>query len=106
MDLRLLYFVIGFIAVLSAFIPFVVIASRRLSVVVSPRVFSVVEAIIIGGILLGAAGMFQQWASGGFKVGFLVLLFSTLAFIVWSHMTPKGDPRGQGSDGAANTSTH
>jgi hypothetical protein len=32
--------------------------------------------------------MFQPWLFLGYKYGFLLVLFSTLAFIIWSHITP------------------
>ena len=92
MNLQLVYFVVGFVVVLGAFIAFVGVASARLSAAVSPRVFAVVEAFIIGGILLGAVLMFQQWFLDGFRAGFLLVLFSTLAFILWSHVTPRRSP--------------
>jgi hypothetical protein len=46
------------------------------------------ERVIIGGIVLGVVCMFQPWVFVGYKYGFLLVLFSTLAFIVWSHVTP------------------
>jgi hypothetical protein len=92
MNLQLVTFVVGFVIVLGAFITFVAAASARLSAAVPPRIFSAVEAIIIGGILLGTVLMFQPWLLDGFRVGFLLVLFSTLAFILWSHVTPKRSP--------------
>ena len=41
----------------------------------------------IGGIVLGIIMMFQPWVFVLFRYGFYLLLFSTLAFIVWSHVT-------------------
>ena len=38
--------------------------------------------------VLGIIGMFQPWIFSAYKYGFLLLLFSTLAFILWSHVTP------------------
>ena len=83
------YFVIGFLVVLAAFIAFIGAVASRLGPAVSPRLYSRVETIIIAGILLGTAAMIQPWVSAGLQWGFLLLLFSTLAFIVWSHVTPK-----------------
>jgi hypothetical protein len=34
--------------------------------------------------------MFQPWVFAAYTYGFILLLFSTLAFIVWSHIVPKG----------------
>ena len=46
--------------------------------------------IIIAGIVLGIVGMFQPWTFAGYRYGFMLLFFSTLAFILWSHVVPKG----------------
>jgi len=42
-------------------------------------------------MLLGIIGMFQPFAIILYRYGFLVLLFSTIAFIIVSHMSPKFD---------------
>jgi multisubunit Na+/H+ antiporter MnhG subunit len=84
-----IYFVVGFVVVLGAFITFIGVLAARLGPAVAPRLYSRVETIIIVGILLGTASMVQPWVSAGLQWGFLLLLFSTLAFIVWSHVTPK-----------------
>jgi hypothetical protein len=34
--------------------------------------------------------MFQPWSFVGYRLGFLLLFLSTLAFILWSHVVPKG----------------
>jgi hypothetical protein len=83
------YFVAGFLVALGALITFIVMVSARLGPVVSPQVHARAEAAIIAGILLGTVAMIQPWASAGLQWGFLLLLFSTLAFIVWSHVTPR-----------------
>jgi hypothetical protein len=83
------FFVIGFMLVLAAYIAFIAVVSARLGPAISPRAYSIVERIIIGGILAGTALMIQPWVPAGLQWGFLMLLSSTLAFIVWSHVTPK-----------------
>jgi hypothetical protein len=83
-------FLTVFLAILMAFIFFgVVFTSRELSGRVSQPVYNVVEKLIIAGILLGVVGMFQPWAQVLYRIGFLLLLVSTLAFIVWSHIAPQ-----------------
>jgi hypothetical protein len=91
------FFVVGFVLVLGAYIALIVIVSARLGAAISPRAYGIVERIIIGGILAGTALMFQPWLPAGLQWGFLLLLSSTLAFIVWSHVTPKrpADESGQ-----------
>jgi len=91
MNLQAVYFILGFVAILLAFIFFIAFLSRRLSGNVPQPVFNVIEKITIAGIVLGVFGMFQPWALAGYRIGFHLLLFSTLAYIVWSHITPKGE---------------
>jgi predicted lipid-binding transport protein (Tim44 family) len=88
MNLQTVIFIVGFLMVLGCFIYFIRTVSARWSGVLSQQTFDRVERIIIGGIVLGVVGMFQPWLFAGYKYGFLLLLFSTLAFIVWSHITP------------------
>ena len=56
---------------------------------VSPRTHMIIEYMLIAGIALGIIGMFQPWVFAAYRYGFLLLLFSTLGFILWSHITPK-----------------
>lgn len=81
-------FIIGFLIILGLFITFIRWVAGRLSQQIPQQRFDLVERIIIGGIVVGILGMFQPWIFVGYKVGFFILLFSTLAFIVWSHVTP------------------
>jgi hypothetical protein len=48
-----------------------------------------VERAIIALMLLGIAGMFQPIAIGLYRYGFLLLLLSTILFIIISHVAPK-----------------
>ncbi|RIK45029.1 MAG: hypothetical protein DCC55_00695 [Chloroflexi bacterium] len=88
MNLQTVVFIVVFLVVLGCFIYFIRRVSARFSGVVSQQTFDWVERILIGGIVLGVVGMFQPWVFAGYKYGFLLLLFSTLFFIVWSHITP------------------
>jgi hypothetical protein len=84
------WFITGFLAILMGFIFFgIVFVSRQLSGKISYRVFDLVEKIIMAGMLLGMAGMFQPWVHAVYRIGFYVLFISFLAFNVWSHITPK-----------------
>ena len=87
--MQAVYFIVGFVAIIVAFIFFIVFLAKRLNGKVPQSTYNVVEKIIIAGIVLGIVGMFQPWIHLGFRVGFYLVLFSTLAFIVWSHITPK-----------------
>lgn len=81
-------FIVGFLVILGLFITLIRWVSHRLSDRIAPATFALIERLIIGGIVLGVLGMFQPWLFVGYKIGFFVLLFATLAFIVWSHVTP------------------
>lgn len=103
-----------FIAILLVFIWFIFFVASRLNGSISRRAYLPVEAIIIVGIVLGVVGMFapdmtfEPLDSSGnpmvsipivttitHHLSFLVLLVSTLAFIVWSHVTPKRERQGE-----------
>ena len=88
MNLQAVIFIVGFLIVLGLFIRLVATIANRLSDQIPQATFDRVERLIIGGIVVGVFGMFQPWIFWGYKYGFLLLLFSTLAFIVWSHITP------------------
>jgi hypothetical protein len=88
MNFQPVLFILGFLMILGLFIYFIRSVSMRLSGTVPQSTFDIVERIIIAGIILGVVGMFQPWLFIGYKYGFLIVLFSTLAFIVWSHVTP------------------
>jgi hypothetical protein len=47
--------------------------------------------VLIALILLGIVGMFQPVEIALYRYGFLLLLFSTIGFIVFSHMSPKAE---------------
>lgn len=82
-------FILIFVAIILFFITLIVLIATALSNNISVRVYRIIESILIAGIVLGIVGMFQPWLFQAYKYGFLVLLFSTLSFIVWSHVTPR-----------------
>jgi len=43
----------------------------------------------MAGIVLGILGIFQPWVFALYGPSFVVLLVSTLFFILWSHVQPK-----------------
>ena len=88
MNLQPVLFIAGFLIILTLFILLIRAASARLSGKISTPTFELWERVIIGGIVLGVVSMFQPWVFIGYKYGFLLVLFSTLAFIIWSHITP------------------
>lgn len=86
-------FILIFVAIILAYIAIIVMAAGALNGNVPRRVYRPIELGLIGGIALGIIGMFQPWAFGLYKIGFFVLLFCTLCFILWSHVTPRGVQR-------------
>lgn len=57
----------------------------------SHATYATVERIIITLMLLGIAGMFQPFSAGLYRYGFLLLLVSTFAFIIFSHLSPRAE---------------
>jgi len=86
-------FILIFVAILLAFISMINMSASVLNDNISPRIYRAIETVLIAGIVLGVFGMFQPWLMIFYKVGFIVLLVSTLGFIWWSHIKPKGERR-------------
>ncbi len=81
-------FMAGFLTILFAYMYFIARMARRFNGRVHPRTYARIEGAIIAGIVLGIVSMFQPWTQTLYRLGFFLLLFSTLAFIVWSHVSP------------------
>lgn len=86
-------FILIFVAILLAFISLINMSASVLNDNISSRIYLTIERILIAGIVLGIFGMFQPWLLILFKIGFMVLLVSTLGFIWWSHIKPQGERR-------------
>jgi hypothetical protein len=82
-------FILIFVAILLAFISLINMSASVLNDNISSRIYLTVERILIAGIVLGIFGMFQPWLMILYKIGFLLLLGSTLGFIWWSHIKPQ-----------------
>jgi uncharacterized membrane protein len=83
-------FIFIFVAIILAFISLVWLLASSLSHNIPEHIYRPVERVIIAGIVVGVIGMFQPWVFTVYRLGFFVLFFSTLAFILWSHIVPKG----------------
>jgi hypothetical protein len=83
-------FLLIFVAIILTFIMLIVALASMLNNNIPLRIYRPVEQVLIAGIVLGILGMFQPWAFIAYRIGFFVLLISTLGFIVWSHIVPKG----------------
>ena len=77
------------VAILSGYICFIAFISRLLSGRISERVFGYLEKLLIAGILLGIAGMFQPWVPVFYPLGFIVLFAATWIFTLWGYVVPK-----------------
>lgn len=86
----MLPFILIFVAIILAFIAFIILLATTLNDRVSADAHRLIERALIGGIILGVLGMIQPWVLDLFKWGFLLLLFCTLSYIVWSHIVPRG----------------
>jgi hypothetical protein len=86
-------FILIFVAIVLAFIALIVLVASMLNENIAPRPYRLIESILIAGIVLGVIGMFQPWLYVLYKFGFLILLVSTLGYILWSHVAPKGFQR-------------
>jgi zinc transporter ZupT len=88
--LEALPFIFIFVAVVLTFITLIILVASMLNHNIPRNTYQLVERIIIAGIVGGVVGMFQPWWFLAYKYGFVVLLVSTLAFILWSHIQPRG----------------
>jgi hypothetical protein len=81
-------FIFIFAAIILSFITLIAFVATRLNHKISAKTYRMIEHIIVGGIVAGLIGMFQPWVFVLYQVGFFVLFFSTLGFIMWSHIIP------------------
>lgn len=90
--LQFLIFIVGFFIILGLFVRLIQIAEKRLGGRVANRRYSLIMGVIIAGMLIGVVMMFQPLVRTLMEPGFLLLLISTLAFILWSHVWPAPQP--------------
>lgn len=83
-------FVLIFVAIILSFITVIWLIASVLNNNIPPHIYRPIELTIITGIILGIVGMFQPWSFIAYKYGFFLLFISTLAFILWSHIVPRG----------------
>jgi hypothetical protein len=87
-------FTATFITILLIFILLIFIVALRFNGKMPYRTYRPVELTIIGGIGAGIFAIFQPWEITSYKYGFLLLLGSTISFILWSHVRPQNKKRG------------
>lgn len=83
-------FILVFVAILLFFISLIWLTASFLNNNIPRRIYRPIEIFAIGGILLSTIGLFQPWSFTVYRHSFVVLLFFTLFFILWSHVTPRG----------------
>jgi hypothetical protein len=82
-------FILEFIAFILCFAFVIFLFAKWLNNRISPDAYKYVEWFILACVALGLIGMFQPWQIEFYNIGFHLLLFATLAFNVWTHVTPK-----------------
>ena len=93
-------FLLIFVPIILAYMAVIVFVGKVLKERVPEAVHRAIEYVFIAGIALGILSMFQPWLFSLFKIGFLVLLASTLGFILWSHVSMKRTRRQDSSSAA------
>jgi hypothetical protein len=82
-------FLFVFVAILLTYIAVIITFSRYYSGHLSEKRFNPLFYTCMGGIVLGVILMFQPFVLKLYTVGFLVLLFSLLTFMIVGHIMPK-----------------
>jgi len=85
---RSIPFVTIFIAIILSFILLIALVAIRFNGKVPGRSYRGIEYTAVLGILVGVICLFQSWTIVPYRYGFLLLLGSTLGFILWSHVVP------------------
>lgn len=88
--LSALPFILIFVGIILTYMTLIWALASALNGQIARRTYEIIEYVAIGGIVLGIVAMFQPFQFVLYKYGFLVLLLSTLFFILWSHIRPRG----------------
>jgi hypothetical protein len=78
-----------FVGILLLFILVITLVAIQFNGRVPWRTYQAIELSNIFGIFLGVICLFQPWSDIPYRYGFLLVLVSTLSFILWSHLVPK-----------------
>jgi hypothetical protein len=82
-------FLLVFVGILLTYISLIVTVSRYYSGYITPKALNPIFYACIVGIVVGIILMFQPIAKVLYTIGFLILLFSLLSFMVVGHITPR-----------------
>lgn len=83
-------FFAAFIGILLLFALLIVLTAKRYNGKVPARCHAPIERTMVAGILFSVFFLFQPFSIVPYRYGFLLLLASTLSFILWSHVVPAG----------------
>lgn len=78
----------AFIGILLLFILVIVLTAKRYNGKIPLRCHKAIECTLVAGILFSVFFLFQPFSIVPYRYGFLLLLASTLLFILWSHVVP------------------
>ncbi len=92
---RAIPFVTVFISIILLYILLIFMVAIRFNGKIPYRTYRPLELTIIAGILIGIFCLFQPWQLIGYEYGFLLLLASTVGFIMWSHIVPQSAANGK-----------
>ena len=86
-------FILIFIGIIVAFVDLIIYLATLLNHNVPQRVYNPILNILIAGVVLGVIGMFQPFRFELYQIGFVMLFFSLIGFMIWSHIVPKSVQR-------------
>jgi hypothetical protein len=91
-------FLLTFVGIILTYMTLIWLSASVLNNNIPHRIYRPIEIALIAGIVLGVVGLFQPWTQFLYRLGFHVLLASTVGFIWWSHVIPlrKESPRDYG----------
>lgn len=89
---RAIPFVAVFVTIILLYILSIFLIALTFNDRIPYRTHRPIELSIILGIITGVVFLFQPWQLVSYKYGFLLLLLTTLFFILWSHIRPR-NPR-------------
>jgi hypothetical protein len=92
-------FIFIFISILLVYVTILIIVGNLLNNKISARIYTIIEYFLIAGIVLGVLSMFQPWSLQLYKYGFMMVLFSVLGYIIWSHTTPRREGQAEEAKG-------
>lgn len=92
---RAIPFVTVFVSIILLYILLIFMVAIRFNGKIPYRTYRPIELTVIAGILIGIFCLFQPWELIGYEYGFLLLLASTIGFIMWSHIVPQSAANGK-----------